>query len=64
MSEESLADRLTEEVTLLSTKLVTAVSKQLELEEKLLHYHKDNNQLRATLSGLNGIDHKLSLIHI
>lgn len=58
MSEESLTDRLTEEITSLSTKLVTAVSKQLELEEKLFQYHKENHQLRSQVQQLHGIDEK------
>jgi len=55
---ENMDDRLTQEVTLLSTKLVTAVAKQLELEEKLLHLHRDNNQLKQKLSKLVDIETK------
>lgn len=58
MSEESLSDRLTEEITSLSTKLVTAVSKQLELEEKLLYYHRENHQLKTKVNELTEIDNK------
>ena len=54
----NMDDRLTEEVTLLSTKLVTAVAKQLELEEKLLHMHRDNGQLKQKLSNLSDIETK------
>ena len=54
----NMDDRLTEEVTLLSTKLVTAVAKQLELEEKLLHMHRDNGQLKQKLSKLGDIETK------
>ncbi|ODV77960.1 Sec2p-domain-containing protein, partial [Suhomyces tanzawaensis NRRL Y-17324] len=46
MADESLDARLTQEVTLLSTKLVTAVAKQLELEEATLHLHKEVNLLK------------------
>lgn len=41
MSSESLDERLTAEITLLSTKLVTAVAKQLDLEEAVLHLRKE-----------------------
>lgn len=43
---ENIDDRLTQEVTLLLTKLVTAVAKQSELEESILQYHKDITSLR------------------
>lgn len=59
---ESMDDRLTQEVTLLSTKLVTAVAKQLELEEKLLHFRKDNGQLKQKLNELNEIESKYNEI--
>ncbi|CUM46225.1 uncharacterized protein AC631_00040 [Debaryomyces fabryi] len=55
---ENMDDRLTQEVTLLSTKLVTAVAKQLELEEKLLHMHRDNTQLKQKLGKLGDIETK------
>ena len=54
----NMDDRLTEEVTLLSTKLVTAVAKQLDVEEKLLHMHRDNGQLKQKLSNLSDIETK------
>lgn len=53
-----IEDRLTEEITLLSTKLVTAVSKQSELEEKLLHYHRENSQLKTKLSNSTDFETK------
>ena len=40
--------RLTKEITALSTNLVTAVAKQLELEEVILQYRKENQQLKAS----------------
>lgn len=63
MEEESLADRLTEEITLLSTKLVTAVSKQLELEEKLFLFHKENYQLKSKVSTLNDANEKYNTVN-
>ncbi|EAZ62872.2 predicted protein [Scheffersomyces stipitis CBS 6054] len=41
MSSESLDERLTAEITSLSTKLVTAVAKQSDLEEAVLHLRKE-----------------------
>lgn len=64
MSEESLSDRLTEEITALSTKLVTAVSKQLELEEKLLYYHRENHQLKTKVNELANIDNRYTEIEL
>lgn len=51
MSE--LDDRLTQEVTQLSTKLMLAVAKQLELEETTLHLNKEITQLKTTNEKLN-----------
>lgn len=59
---ESMDDRLTQEVTLLSTKLVNSVAKQLELEEKLLHLHKDNGQLKQQLRSIREIESKYNEI--
>lgn len=56
MTDSSIEDRLTEEITLLSTKLVTAINKQSELEEKLFQYHKENHQLKTKLA--NVIDYE------
>lgn len=48
----SIDERLALEVTSLSTKLVTAVAKLLELEENVLHLHKELAALRATVTRL------------
>lgn len=45
--EDTLEAQLTREVTLLLTKLVTTVAKQLELDERNLHLHKENLQLKT-----------------
>lgn len=52
----SLDDRLTEEVAQLLTKLVTAVAKQLELEEKLLVIRRENARLKERQAALDGIE--------
>lgn len=52
----SLDDRLTEEVAQLLTKLVTAVAKQLELEEKLLVVRRENVRLKERQAALDGIE--------
>ena len=58
MSDDSrsLDDRLTEEVAQLLTKLVTAVAKQLELEEKLLVVRRENVRLKERQAALDGIE--------
>lgn len=57
-SEADLDDRLTQEVTQLSTRLVTAVAKLLELEERILHLHKENYQLRNKVKTLTETSQK------
>jgi hypothetical protein len=57
-SDVSLDVRLTEEVSLLSTKLVNAVLKQLELEEIVYHLRKDNNELTTKYESLQQIESK------
>ncbi|CUM68402.1 uncharacterized protein PRCAT00006125001 [Priceomyces carsonii] len=56
--EESLDDRLTHELTELSTKLVTSVARQSELEESMLHLHKENVRIRGELSSLKEYQEK------
>lgn len=51
MSE--LDDRLTQEVTQLSTKLMLAMARQLELEENTLHLNKEITQLKSNNEKLN-----------
>ncbi|CCE87089.1 Piso0_005626 [Millerozyma farinosa CBS 7064] len=53
-----LDDRLTQEVTQLSTRLVTAVAKSSELEERILHLHKENYQLRNKVKTLTETSQK------
>ena len=55
----SLEARLSHEVTQLSTNLVTAVAKQLELEEKVLQLLRDNFQLRQLVEYLKQFEQKL-----
>lgn len=59
-SPEALDARLTKEVTLLSTKLVTAVAKQSELEENVLHLHKENTNLKSSVNELKSFASKYS----
>lgn len=47
VADDSLEAQLTREVTNLLTQLVTTVAKQLELDERNLHLHKENTQLKA-----------------
>lgn len=54
-TEKEFDDRLTEEVTLLSTKLVTAVARLLELEEKLLQMFKENSKMKRLIDELMNI---------
>lgn len=54
----SLEARLSHEVTQLSTNLVTAVAKQLELEEKVLQVLRDNFQLRQLVEYLKQFEQK------
>lgn len=58
MTDESLDARLTQEVTTLSTKLVTAVAKLLELEERILLLMKENQTLKTRSTELEGISKK------
>lgn len=53
--DDSFDARLAREVTLLSTKLVTAVAKQSELEETVLQLHKENFNLKTTIKELRPI---------
>lgn len=53
--DESFDARLAEEVTHLSTKLVTAVAKQSELEESVLQLHRENFNLKTTIKELRPI---------
>ncbi|CAH2352967.1 rab guanine nucleotide exchange factor Sec2p [[Candida] railenensis] len=62
MTDESLDARLTQEVTTLSTKLVTAVAKSSELEERILLLMKENQTLKTRSLELEGISKKYDAI--
>lgn len=55
---ESLEARLSHEVTQLSTNLVTAVARQLELEEKVLQLQRDTVQLKQQVEYLKQFEQK------
>lgn len=57
-SQESFDARITQEVTSLSTKLVTAVAKLLELEEKILQLRRENQALKTNALELESIQTK------
>lgn len=52
----SLEDQLTDEITLLSTKLVEAVQKQLEMADAMHHMQREREELRATAAKLRTAD--------
>ncbi|RCK63155.1 Rab guanine nucleotide exchange factor SEC2 [Candida viswanathii] len=60
MPEEDFDKRLAEEVGSLSTRLVTAVNKQVELEETILHLRKQLSTVQAHNDKLTQSDKKLN----
>ncbi|CAK7898561.1 rab guanine nucleotide exchange factor Sec2p [[Candida] anglica] len=60
--EESLDVRLTREVTSLSTNLVTAEAKSLEMEEKVLQLRKENQLLKTNIKEHELISKKYALL--
>lgn len=60
MAEENIDARLANEVTQLSTRLVTEVAKLLQLEETILQLRKENAGFKQRLTSLSGAEQELT----